>query len=206
MSPSRAIAWGGAGAAAALALAALLRRMRGEFEREGRLRASTVAAMYAAYATHAGIVGIAAVRRTLPMPAPGAAETTGGALIAAGVALSLAGVSRFSGPRQISGTESGSLETGGIYRISRNPQYAGYVTALVGLGLARRSAAVVCLAAPVATAFRAWVPVEERRLRREFGDDYAAYLQSAPRWLGRPRSARAPGRTRRVGSIRRGRG
>ncbi len=100
-----------------------------------------------------------------------------------------AGMGRFAGPRQLSATRAGALVTSGVYRFSRNPQYAGYVLQLAGLALARRSAVAAALAAGPAAAFRWWVPVEERHLAREFGDTYRAYKARAPRWLG----WRAPG-------------
>ena len=94
----------------------------------------------------------------------------------------------FAGPGQVSGTKSGPLVTGGVYRWSRNPQYAGYVAALTGLALARRSGAGLFLAAAAGASYAAWVPVEEEHLGHELGPAYEAYLSRTPRWLGRPRT------------------
>lgn len=59
--------------------------------------------------------------------------------------------------------------------------------ALTGLGLARRSGAVLALAAGAGAAFAWWVPVEEIALRRAFGVPYERYLARTSRWLGPPR-------------------
>jgi len=179
------------GAFAVIGLApVLLGRMRRELLRDGRLSGPTVTAMYGAYALHGLAVAVSAWRRSTPLP-PRAA-VVGTPLAAAGSGLVVAGMSRFVGPGQVNGTQVGELATGGVYRLSRNPQYAGYVLALVGLGLARRSGAVVALAAGAGAVFAWWVPVEESALRRTFGMPYQDYLARTPRWLGRSR--RGPGR------------
>lgn len=169
----------------------LLGRMRRELLRDGRLSAPTVTAMYGAYALHGLAVAVSAWRQSVPLQPRAAA--VGAPLSVAGSGLVVAGMSRFVGPGQVSGTQVGELATGGVYRFTRNPQYAGYVLALVGLGLARRSGAVVALAAGAGAVFAWWVPVEEGALRRTFGLPYEHYLASTPRWLGRPRR---PGRGR----------
>jgi protein-S-isoprenylcysteine O-methyltransferase Ste14 len=168
----------------------LLARMRRELLRDGRLSGPTVTAMYGAYALHGLAVAVSAWRRSAPLPPRAAAVGT--PLAAAGSGLVVAGMSRFVGPGQVSGTQVGELATGGVYRLSRNPQYTGYVLALAGLGLARRSGAVVALTAGAGAVFAWWVPVEESALRRTFGAPYEHYLAYTPRWLGRPR--RGPGR------------
>lgn len=162
----------------------LLRRMRKEFDKGGTLTTPTVAAMYATYTGHALLTAGVAHRRTLPLPLPPRpAEAAGAALILTGAGLWVAGVQRFAGSGQVSGTEVGELVSGGVYRYSRNPQYVGYVLALVGLGLARRSAAVLGLATALALVFRWWVPVEERHLDRELGDAYSRYRERTARWF-----------------------
>jgi len=73
-----------------------------------------------------------------------------------------AGMRQFAGPGQVSGTNPGGLVTTGIYRISRNPQYIGYLLALSGLTLARRSKDAAALTLAVAAVYRWWIPIEER--------------------------------------------
>lgn len=81
------------------------------------------------------------------------------------------------------------LATGGVYAVTRNPQYVGGIAALASLALLRRSSVVAALAAGYAAAIRVWVPVEEATLEREFGDTYRDYRQRTPRWLRPPRPA-----------------
>lgn len=157
----------------------LLTHMRRELLQAGRLSGPTVtAAMYGAYALHGLAVAVSAWRRSAPLPPRAAA--VGLPLAAAGSGLVVAGMSRFAGPGQVSGTQVGELATGGVYRLSRNPQYAGFVLALAGLGLARRSGAAVALAAGAGAVFAWWVPVEENALRRTFGEPYQHYLARTP--------------------------
>lgn len=167
----------------------LLQRMRGEFDSAGKLTRSSVAAMYAAYTGHALLTARVAFLRTLPLPlAPRPARATGVSLALAGLGLCAGGMTPFASAAQVSGTETGELVTGGVYRYSRNPQYVGYVLVLVGVGLARRSAAALGLAGAMALAFRYWVPVEERHLARDLGATYGRYRDRTARWvsLGRP--------------------
>ncbi|MGH3902851.1 MAG: methyltransferase family protein [Pseudonocardiaceae bacterium] len=177
-----------AGLAIGLSAAALLHQMRAELITTGRLSKPTVRWMYAAYGTHAAATAAALVARAGPLRVPRLAVWLGGGLTATGTALVVAGMRRFAGPGQVSGTDPGPLITGGVYRFSRNPQYTGYVLALGGLALARRSGGGAAAAAAVGIVYRWWIPVEERHLKRQFGTDYRTYLNRTSRWLGRPRS------------------
>jgi protein-S-isoprenylcysteine O-methyltransferase Ste14 len=98
-----------------------------------------------------------------------------------------AGMGAFVGPAQVTGTQAGPLTTGGVYRISRNPQYAGSVAAGLGAVLARRSPTAAALAAAYGAVCAWWIPVEERALAREFGQEYETFRRSTARWLGRLR-------------------
>lgn len=174
--------------AATTTVGLLLRRMRGEFEATGELTVPTTVAMYACYAGHAAGTALAARNRIGALElASGPATGAGGVLVAGGTGLCLAGMRRFAGPEQISGTAVGALATGGVYRYTRNPQYVGYVAFLAGIGLARQSAAVLGSAGAVGVVFGAWVPVEERHLIRAFGQQYRHYCEQVPRWFGPPR-------------------
>lgn len=174
--------------AGVVSTAALLRRMRVELTDRGRLSPLTVTWMYTTYAAHATAAAAALRYRTGLLSLPEPVRAVGGALAFGGAGLAVAGASRFAGPQQISGTRTKSLIASGVYRVSRNPQYAGLVLSLGGLALARRSGVALALTAAMATAFRWWVPVEERHLERAFGDDYLSYRAQTPRWLGLPGS------------------
>lgn len=142
--------------------------------------------MYVGYAAHGLAVTVAARRRTVPLTGGPAVTAAGLPSMMVGPALTVAGMSRFAGPGQVTGTAAGGLITGGVYRFSRNPQYTGYVLALTGLGLARRSGGVLALAAATAAVYAWWVPVEETALRSTFGEPYELYRRRTARWLGPP--------------------
>lgn len=82
------------------------------------------------------------------------------------------------------------LLTEGAYRWSRNPMYVAGVATWMGWTVYYGSLAVMAgtaLAVGVITCVA--VPYEERSLEARFGESYARYKASAPRWLGLPRSS-----------------
>ena len=175
-----------AGVAAGAGGALLLGRMRREVLTEGRLQPATTAAMYAVYTAHLTATAVALARDAGRLPVPRPVRRGGVALVALGAGVTLAGMGRLASPGQVSGTEPGEVIADGIYQFSRNPQYVGYVVALSGLGLARRSPGALALAALAAVVYRWWVPIEERHLDQTFGARYRAYRRRTPRWLGHP--------------------
>lgn len=161
----------------------VLRRMRADFDRDGAFRTSTAVAMWGLYA---GTTAVYTDSVRHGQPARSSVRAVGLAAAAAGAGLMLAGMSAFSGGAQLTGTRQGPLATGGVYRLSRHPQYAGAVVAGLGVATARRSPMAGALAVAYGAVCAWWVPVEERALEREFGDDFRSYRASAPRWLGAP--------------------
>lgn len=78
----------------------------------------------------------------------------------------------------------------GPYRVSRNPMYLAYVLVVLGEALLSGEAALFLYVGYVALGTYLWVVlVEERGLRRRFGEGFAAYAHRVPRWIGRPRRA-----------------
>ncbi len=165
----------------------LLRRMRREFEDRGGLTKATTAGMYAAYLAHAALFteavrrGVGAGpkdgRRAWPPRALGTVGALGGA------ALCVAGMGRFRGASQVSGTVQGPLVETGAYRLNRNPQYTGYLLVLAGTALAARSGGALALAGAAAGVYGWWVPVEEQALEAAFGPEYTRYRARTRRWL-----------------------
>lgn len=95
------------------------------------------------------------------------------------------GVSRFTGVEEVTGTRNQTLLTTGIYGYSRNPQYLGYLLVLTGASLTRRSAAGLLSTAVLASAYSAWIPVEEQQLTWLYGQPYTDYTGRTRRWWGR---------------------
>lgn len=81
-------------------------------------------------------------------------------------------------------TVNNALVTGGVFAFSRNPMYLGMV--LFCLGGALWFGRIPMLAAPLvmfAIANWAFIPFEEEKMRRQFGESFDAYVARVRRWL-----------------------
>lgn len=142
--------------------------------------------LVAAHSAYYAVSVAAAWRRAGEVPLPPAVQRLGTGVALAGVGLTAAGMSQFGSVKQIASAELGELVDSGVYRVSRNPQYAGYMLALTGAAVARRSAVAAVLSVGAAAGFRWWISLEERYLRDTLGDVYRAYQRRTHRWLGLP--------------------
>lgn len=165
--------------------AATLGRMIREIHRDGGLSRTTATALDGLYLCHLIEVWRQARHdpRTLPLPT-GLGRVAGGSAVAAGAGIMTAGVLQFPSESQVNALDDQQLITGGIYRYSRNPQYAGWTLVLTGLALARRSPRALALAAVYPMAVSYWLPHEEAHLEDTFGSRYGDYRNRTPRWLG----------------------
>jgi protein-S-isoprenylcysteine O-methyltransferase Ste14 len=86
------------------------------------------------------------------------------------------------------------LVVAGLYRYVRNPQYVGVFLVSVGEALMTDAAILLGYAALLMVAYNLFVRLyEEPTLARMFGESYARYRESVPRWLTRwPRPTRRP--------------
>ncbi len=75
------------------------------------------------------------------------------------------------------------LVTSGIFSYSRNPIYVAFFIPLASIAIFSISAAIAAIALYVLAMTLTVIRKEERDLLAAFGDDYARYLSSAPRWL-----------------------
>lgn len=77
-----------------------------------------------------------------------------------------------------------SVVTSGIYRVSRNPMYLGFLLVLIGWAIFL-SHVLPFLFLPVFVAYmnRFQISPEERALSAKFGEGYDRYKQAARRWL-----------------------
>ncbi|RMJ02947.1 hypothetical protein DOQ08_02412 [Marinobacter litoralis] len=109
-------------------------------------------------------------------------------LASAGVAFALLGVLAF----RSAGTtvdpripdQSASLVTSGVYRISRNPMYVGFLLLLIGWGAFLGNIASFLLL-PIFVMYmnRFQILPEERFMREKFGDQYRQYVTTVRRWI-----------------------
>ena len=81
-----------------------------------------------------------------------------------------------------------SLVTFGIYAFSRNPMYLAMFVALLGWGIyISQLSSILGLVLYVTAITQIQIAPEERILRQKFDGQYADYLKSTHRWLGRAR-------------------
>jgi len=101
-----------------------------------------------------------------------------------GLTLCAMGMLDFRSVTKILCLKQRDLTVSGIYRFSRNPQYAGWLLFLLGFALNDWS--LWCLAAllVVALSLHLLVLVEEEHLRRAFGEQYVEFVRKTPRYIG----------------------
>ncbi|SDY38217.1 Protein-S-isoprenylcysteine O-methyltransferase Ste14 [Nitrosomonas sp. Nm33] len=101
-------------------------------------------------------------------------------ILAGAIAFRVAGTT--VNPMQPSKTSS--IVTGGVYRISRNPMYIGFLLILLSWALLLSN--IVSLAGlPLFVWYmnRFQIILEEQALIAKFGTEYVAYTKSVRRWL-----------------------
>jgi protein-S-isoprenylcysteine O-methyltransferase Ste14 len=140
------------------------------------------------FAVFAGLVYFA--DRVFPGAAPSASWqiALGAALGLAGIVLGTAALLQFSRAsttyRPEDPSKTTALVTDGVYRISRNPMYAGMALVLLGLSIALWTLLGLLLV-PVFIGIVSAVQIvpEERALKELFGWEYEQFKQRTPRWL-----------------------
>ena len=111
---------------------------------------------------------------------------TGLILIASGLILNLSADKAF---HQVQTTvkpfeESSNLVTNGVFRISRNPMYLGFVLILTGVAIFLRTLSLYfVIFAFVVILDKIYVRVEERMLAEKFGSSWKHYQSVTRRWL-----------------------
>ncbi|MDI9246294.1 isoprenylcysteine carboxylmethyltransferase family protein [Marinobacter sp. CHS3-4] len=80
--------------------------------------------------------------------------------------------------------QSASLVTSGVYRISRNPMYVGFLVVLIGWGVFLGNiSGFLLLPFFVMYMNRFQIAPEERYMREKFGDEYRQYETMVRRWV-----------------------
>ena len=76
------------------------------------------------------------------------------------------------------------LITSGIYAKSRNPMFFGYTAILIGMGILLRSISILVIFIPAFVVFElVWIKLEEKNIRRKFGDRYSNYQKNIPSFI-----------------------
>lgn len=109
-------------------------------------------------------------------------------LTLSGLGLAIAGVLSFRkakttvDPRDP--TKSEKLVVVGVYRLTRNPMYVGFLLWLLAWGIYLNDVASFLFAflfIPYMNRFQ--IRVEERFLQQQFGDSFSSYITKVRRWL-----------------------
>jgi protein-S-isoprenylcysteine O-methyltransferase Ste14 len=105
-----------------------------------------------------------------------------------GAAVAIAGVLAFRDKRTtvnpLTPNASSSVVSNGVYRVSRNPMYLGFLLALAGWAVYLSNAgAALLLPAFVAYMTQYQIKPEERALLAKFGSGFAQYMSRVRRWL-----------------------
>ena len=106
----------------------------------------------------------------------------GGALLVAGLAL-LFKSGEDLGEDGTKG-QADELQTEGLYRYTRNPQNLAYLACFASLAVLSNSPFVAGLTVGAAAFVLLQAVVEEPWLRETYGDDYDAYRERVPRFVG----------------------
>ena len=133
------------------------------------------------------MLGVAHAAPSLSYRLPGSSAIAL-ALVALGGALAFAGVIAFrrqgTTVNPLTPGASSSVVSGGVYRVSRNPMYLGFLLALAGWAVYLSNAgAALLLPAFVAYMTQFQIKPEERALLAKFGSEFAQYMSRVRRWL-----------------------
>lgn len=156
--------------------------------------------------TIAGLVPWLIIRWPAPIAHP-ALALLGGLVLALGLVLLIECFARFAvrgrgTPAPIAPPER--LIVSGAYRHVRNPMYVAVVSLILGQAALFASAGVLIYGLAMWAGFHAFVlGHEEPTLRRQFSQDYAAYVAAVPRWIPRLKPWRGNARGARAALARR---
>jgi protein-S-isoprenylcysteine O-methyltransferase Ste14 len=133
------------------------------------------------------MLGAASSMPRLAFTLPGSTGIAG-ALAALGVTVAIAGVVAFRRKRTtvnpFTPSASSFVVSSGVYRISRNPMYLGFLLTLAAWAVFLSNAGAALLL-PFFAAYMTEYQIkpEERALHAKFGSEYARYMSCVRRWL-----------------------
>jgi protein-S-isoprenylcysteine O-methyltransferase Ste14 len=107
----------------------------------------------------------------------------GWTLCATGLVICAYAVVSFNSLAKVFCTDPGELTLGGLYRWSRNPQYAGWLLFIFGFSLTDWNAWCLAAMLVLAVCIHLLVLIEEEHLLRVFGEPYEVFRQRVPRYF-----------------------
>jgi protein-S-isoprenylcysteine O-methyltransferase Ste14 len=113
-------------------------------------------------------------------------DLLGLAPLAGGIAINLMADSAFhkAGTTVKPFQESTALITDGVFRLSRNPMYLGFVLVLIGIAVLLGSLTLWIIVPLFAVLMdRVFISVEERMLQVKFGQAWSEYKAQVRRWI-----------------------
>lgn len=136
------------------------------------------------------ILSVVAISLTPMLEVPVWLAVIGLALYAAGTTLMVASIDAFGR------SAPGEPTMEGPYRFSRNPQWVGLFSALLGLAISSGSWLLVLAVLAVGASYHIQIIEEERLCRAKYGQPYEGYLYRVPRYLLNPLGGRTKQRSR----------
>lgn len=135
---------------------------------------------------HFLLVTIAAYFSAWQIPINKTLRIVGGCILFGfGLIIMLTGMIQFRSFRKISGLDTSRMITAGIYKWSRNPQYAGWFMGLLGISLVGKSGLAFLLTIVFIIGIHLYnIWLEEPYLGRIFGEEYRSYKSKTPRYFG----------------------
>lgn len=164
-------------------------------KRQQELSPFSVVVVWSAYLIHAGFTLMLAF--SAPSGRFGVstsfAHIGGGFICGIGAWILFEGIFTFHSFSRMSGIDTSSLITSGIYRLSRNPQNLGWFFILFGIGVIGRSLFALFSAGVFLLVIHLYiVTMEEPYLHEIYGGEYKNYRRNTARYFGSPRNAPNP--------------
>lgn len=140
-----------------------------------------------AVAIAAAMLGVSRLTPATTFVIPGRIVISAG-LVFIGSAIALAGVIAFRANKTtvnpLNPSASSAVVSGGVYRLSRNPMYLGFLLALTGWAIYLSNAlAGLFLPAFVTYMNQFQIKPEERALSAKFGPEFSQYITAVRRWV-----------------------
>jgi protein-S-isoprenylcysteine O-methyltransferase Ste14 len=141
--------------------------------------------MYAFHGMFLGVLACGPGASTLPAMGPGG--VAGIIVMVVGTGITVYAMDLFHTFSRWVGNKTPGLQTTGLYRYSRNPQFVGYGLLVLGFVIAWWNDYIWIGLLAYAALVYAVARVEEEHLLRVYGEPYRDYCRRVPRFLGSPK-------------------